>query len=722
MFIKKIKTATCIICLLPVCGLASAAPTDTSVPRDPAGGYSPVMEQKSILPDDNTEEGSQPYEGPGDPANDNHNNEIIIKGAGLSDVEKIKSSPSSTDVIEIDSAGQGMPSMTDMLSERVGLQAKRFGGLGGFSTLSIRGSESGQVAYYLDGMPLNDARSGEVNLENLPLENLERIEVYRGFTPARFGASGIGGAVNLVTKKSSDYAASLISGSYGSFNTGKLALSHSRKIRAFDYMLCFNRTSSDGNFTFTDDRGTTENSADDRPARRRNNDHQSYAATFKGGFENDRLRIGIMDDFFYKEQGLPGANSNIIRGIRLETVRNIANVDIQLNDIIYSALSADIKCYYSMNRDAYDNPESEDVIQANVRSQKGHRDSVGADMLWELALPRAFQNITLLASYQYEMYRSGEKSGDAGSKTEWSPLRQRHRAAIAIEDEIAVLHNRLRIVPQIRYEYWDQIFAASGDHEGFIGTSGGEDREYHHVGAQLGIRYNPWDGLYLRGSAGRGFRAPTFTELFGDRGSIVGNPSLKPERSVNVEAGVGYDREINLSVLDGISAEYVFFYTLVDDRIIMINIPQSMKAQNIDRAEIMGHEISLSMGLFGHLELGVNYTNLRAIDRGKLPYYRNKYLPHCPVNEVAFSAKVKSKYIACAYGLGYSSGNFRDRYNSAQLYIRRRLIHNMTVQIFPCKELVLTLDVKNMDDNRVRDVVGYPLPGISCYGTVAVRF
>ena len=696
---------------------------DTSVPRDPAGGSSPAMEQKSILPDDNTKEGSQPEEGPGDPASDNHNNEIIIKGAGLSDVEKIKSSPSSTDVIEIDSAGQGMTSVTELLSERVGLQTKRFGGLGGYSTLSIRGSGSGQVVYYLDGMPLNDARSGEVNLENLPLENLERIEIYRGFTPARFGVSGIGGVVNLVTKKSEEYASSMISGSYGSFNTAKVILAHSQKIKAFDYMLYFNRTSSDGKFIFTDDNGTPYNTADDRLAKRRNNDFQSYAATVKGGYENDRIRVGIMDDFFYKDQGLPGVNNNIIRSTRLETVRNMANIDIDVKDIVSDTLSAGIKFFYSLNRDVYDNPDLEVIRLGNARTEKGFQDSIGADIVWDMALPRVFQKITLLTSYQYEMYRSSEKSNYTRNRTEWSPLMQRHRLALALEDEIAVFNERLRIVPEIRYEYWDQLFAPPGNDTGYTGNPGGENREFHHVGAQLGLRYNPWDALYLRASAGRAFRAPTLTELFGNRGFIKGNPSLKPERSVNVEAGIGYDRKINISVLDGITAEYVFFYTLVDDRITMINsYNYTMTAQNIDQAEIIGHELSLSLGLFEHLELGVNYTNMRAIDRGKIRYYRGKHLPYCPVNEVSFSSKVTSKYIACAYELSYTGGNFRDRYNTASGYLQLRLIHSMTVQVFPCKELVLTIEVKNMDDNKVRDVVGYPLPGISCYGTVAVKF
>lgn len=63
------------------------------------------------------------------------------------------------------------------------------------------GSSADQVSIYLDGILLNTASSGAVNLADLPLDNVEKIEVYRGTSPAKFAASGIGGVVNIVTKK-----------------------------------------------------------------------------------------------------------------------------------------------------------------------------------------------------------------------------------------------------------------------------------------------------------------------------------------------------------------------------------------------------------------------------------------------------------------------------------------------------------------------------------------
>src|SRR5205814_7238542 len=63
-----------------------------------------------------------------------------------------------------------METAADVLAETVGVQVRRFGGLGAFSTLSIRGSAANQVQIYMDGIPLSRARNETVNVADLPLD------------------------------------------------------------------------------------------------------------------------------------------------------------------------------------------------------------------------------------------------------------------------------------------------------------------------------------------------------------------------------------------------------------------------------------------------------------------------------------------------------------------------------------------------------------------------
>ncbi|MCP4727656.1 MAG: TonB-dependent receptor, partial [bacterium] len=100
----------------------------------------------------------------------------------------------------------------------------------------------------------------------------------------------------------------------------------------------------------------------------------------------------------------------------------------------------------------------------------------------------------------------------------------------------------------------------------------------------------------------------------------------------------------------------------------------------------------------------------------------DNYLPHRPVNEASIRAKALSKYAALVYDWSYTGVNFRDRANSEFYYIEKRIIQNVSFQLFPVKLLTLTLEIKNFTDNLSRDVIGYPLPGRSYYGTVSAKF
>src|SRR6185369_5311086 len=122
-------------------------------------------------------------------------------------------------VIKINVQAEEFKTVAQVLAETVGLQVRSFGGLGDFATVSVRGASSGQVRIYFDDVPLTRARSDTVNLADLPLEPLERIDIYRGTTPLSVGASALGGVINLITKDPGEEpTVSLLLGG-GSFGT-----------------------------------------------------------------------------------------------------------------------------------------------------------------------------------------------------------------------------------------------------------------------------------------------------------------------------------------------------------------------------------------------------------------------------------------------------------------------------------------------------------------------
>jgi outer membrane receptor protein involved in Fe transport len=103
-------------------------------------------------------------------------------------------------------------SIPDLLDQIPGVYVRRLSGSAHYTTATIRGSAPSQVNVYIDGVPLNTASETAADLSTLPISNVERIEVYRGTTPARFSGAPIGGAINIVTKKPKDFGGSVSAG------------------------------------------------------------------------------------------------------------------------------------------------------------------------------------------------------------------------------------------------------------------------------------------------------------------------------------------------------------------------------------------------------------------------------------------------------------------------------------------------------------------------------
>ncbi|RMF23586.1 MAG: hypothetical protein D6760_05075, partial [Deltaproteobacteria bacterium] len=147
---------------------------------------------------------------------------VVYGGSGTDTFESDADIAGFTQIIDSRDAWRGYRSVGELLEHAVGIQIRRFGGREDFATISVRGSTPGQVKILLDGVPLNRAGNDVVNLADISLDSVERVEVFRGFTPVRYASSGAASVVNIVTRSS----AGPISGSlsWGSFATVKATL------------------------------------------------------------------------------------------------------------------------------------------------------------------------------------------------------------------------------------------------------------------------------------------------------------------------------------------------------------------------------------------------------------------------------------------------------------------------------------------------------------------
>ena len=138
-----------------------------------------------------------------------------------------------------------------LLSDTPNLFAYSEAGNGiGYSYLKIRGFDQKRIAVLLNGVPLNDAVSGEVFWIDLPdfAESVEDIQIQRGVGNSLYGAAALGGSVNLITSDYSTVPALNFKSGYGSFNTKKYLLSGNSGLINDNYVFYgrFSRIETDG--------------------------------------------------------------------------------------------------------------------------------------------------------------------------------------------------------------------------------------------------------------------------------------------------------------------------------------------------------------------------------------------------------------------------------------------------------------------------------------------
>ncbi len=119
---------------------------------------------------------------------------------GKSRVQTLKESTFTVNALDIKALTSSLNNLNSLVNRTTGIRVREEGGVGSDFDLSINGMSGNSVRYFLDGMPL-DAKGSGVSLANLPVNTIDRIEIYKGVVPANLGTDALGGAINIVTKQ-----------------------------------------------------------------------------------------------------------------------------------------------------------------------------------------------------------------------------------------------------------------------------------------------------------------------------------------------------------------------------------------------------------------------------------------------------------------------------------------------------------------------------------------
>jgi outer membrane receptor protein involved in Fe transport len=490
--------------------------------------------------------------------------EVII--LGKSKVREINESAYNVVSIDTRLLHNTTLSLTQTLDRISGVKIRETGGVGSAAQISINGFSGRHIKVFMDGMPMEGFGSS-FQLNNMPVNLAERIEVYKGVVPVEFGSDALGGAINIVTRQSRNTYLD-VSYSYGSFNTHKSNVSFGHTANSgFTVQLNAYQNYSDNSYKvkthlleFSEDgSGSVGFTQEEYWFKRFHDNYHNEAVIAKAGVVNkvwaDRLLIGltlsqekadiqnanvmqiayggrerkaksIIPTLIYEKKNLTvqnlnfslTANYNITRNNNLDTLARQYNWKGE-----YRPKGSKGEGEYSMSE--FDNRNAYITANLNYRIDEKHY----------FALNNLYSNYT-------------RKATDAAANSETSTAATFMRRT----NEKNVLGFSYRFEPGKRwnasafFKYYE-VNVRGPVNVSTTSTTVYEERKksFSTTGYGVLLTYFLSNSFQVKTSFEKACRLPSERELFGDEVLETGDASLKPENSQNINFNISYSNVWN---------------------------------------------------------------------------------------------------------------------------------------------------------------------------------
>ncbi len=624
--------------------------------------------------------------------------EIVVRSTRI---REAKEDPSSfTTVIVPEQSASRFHTADELLSHTSGVSIKRFGGLGHYSTVSIRGSSAEQVLVLLDGVRLNTGEGGAVDFSTIPLESIERIEVIRGGGTTLYGSDAVGGVVNIITKRPRRGLEASTALSYGSLDTIKGWITGSGGNDWARCLLSATHFQSRGDYRYETPEIVREGTSvvPSQEDIRLNNDFLSESVLCKVDLSLQKnLSATISNDFFSTNRGQPGTVFDPRLKARQKILRNLTTIAFNEKGLLYDDLNSSIGISIHYDRNHFKDPEPARGISGlnpidTISSNYAYGLQLGGSLYKQIA------STTHVVSTQCDLRKEDlkdrvqpwEQGYDNPSRlsVEWR-----------LQDEAVLAADTISLTPALRYE-----------HSSDFGN---------HLTGKLGLVAKPRPWLHVKSNIENSYRKPSFSELYyPDQGFIRGNPSLKAEKGINFDVGIGVDHS-------RFFFQTAYFRNWIEESILWLPISfWTIGPINTGPVRQWGVETEAEWRPIDMLLLSSNYTFLHAVtkDTGEQQDGR-------PQHTINFKATLKGRLGEISTGVQYLSEIPVRFTRTAKRSISPRTIVDigMTANLieFPMfrhlsylKKWTLGIEVKNVADVSAYDAQFFPLPGRMWFVTI----
>ena len=565
------------------------------------------------------------------------------------------------------------PTLDEALRNVPGVEIRRSGAYGKTTSVTIRGANANQVQVLVDGLRVKSPTLGQVDLSDISPDLIERIEVIRGAQSTLYGADAIGGVINIITRKGKGGPfQATIQQEVGNYDTLVSRATVSGAWKILNYSLSASHFESNGQFQ------NDETNANALSARIGATLPWNSTLDFVFRYNKNDIGVPVKAVFPGPQPIVPIINRNA----RSQSETTIFSLE---------GKSRPVEWWETRGR------------LARYQNSAGFQDP--ADPGVDFDFPTFSQvNVERREAEWVNSFFIGKWSTSSVGLEHRREIGESRNTFRAVSETQSVFFEQ-----QLRF--FDRLFLTGGfrvEDNSVFGTTTTERGSLAFLIKETGTR--------LRGSAGTGFRAPTFNDLFFPG---FGNPNLQPEDSLSYDFGV--DQKLwNNRIRLGLTYFQNEFKNLIACCTPLPTAPFGGPF-NVGRARSAGIEFTGEVDVLPNLVASLDYTytdseNL-ATDRPlpREPRHRwNIGLTWEPISRLSLFTQV--------HVVSEQFEQFGEVYNSGHTRVDIGGTWRIIERMGWLQKLELTARIQNLLNEGYAEVRGFPALGINALAGLRASF
>lgn len=594
--------------------------------------------------------------------------------------------------------------VADITASFAGVNIKDYGGIGGLKTVSVRSLGANHTGVLYDGIILNDAQNGQIDLGKFSLYNIQSITLYNGQAPNIVQPARSFASASILDIKTTRPQLSIvkpyqvsIGGNGGSFGLINPYLQWQQRVsKLWSFVLNANYTYANGQYKYKQN-----GDGSDTLATRRNSDIkalQTDGALYWAKSDSNKFKVQF--NYYNSDRGLPGP----VIYYTTQSSQRLQNHDLLVQStydyIAKSSFHLLLNSKYSQNYLHYTDPSLADGAIGSNEHYMQHEfyqsASVGYHILhnWEVSYSSDIALTNLFSDVYTNYYQ------------------------YAFPTRLTLLNSIATDLTFNRWHFQGNILNNYITDDVKNGTTAGSKSA---ITPTISVSYQPFQnsGFQFRAFYKDIFRNPTFAEQYY---YAVRPRNLEPERARQYDLGITYQKSFNGFMRDlAITADA--YYNDVRNKIIYLpsRSPETPSVTNLGSVDIKGVDVTFktdvvpATGWLGTISANYTYQNAINVTNPTDSYYLDQ-IPYTPRNLLGLNAGVNYKAVGVYYNSTFSSSRYFENNNVPEYYlpsynvsnaslIYKFLAHNMPVNA--------SFEVNNLFNERYVVLYSYPMPGRS---------